>query len=33
LGVATGFDHYLLDRAVFRFSDPRVRAAASGLLS
>jgi hypothetical protein len=32
LGFATGFTHYLLDRAVYRFSDPRVRAAASGLL-
>ena len=33
VGFATGFVHYLLDRAVFRMSDPRVRAAASGLLS
>jgi len=32
LGFATGFVHYLLDRNVFRMSDPRVRAAASGLL-
>jgi hypothetical protein len=32
LGFATGFTHYLLDRSVFRFSDPRVRAAARGLL-
>jgi hypothetical protein len=29
---ATGFVHYLLDRNVFRMSDPRVRAAARGLL-
>jgi hypothetical protein len=32
LGFATGFVHYLLDRAVYRLSDPRVRAAARGLL-
>jgi hypothetical protein len=32
LGFATGFIHYLLDRAVFRFSSPEVRQAASGLL-
>jgi len=32
LGFATGFVHYLLDRGVYRFSDPRVRAAARGLL-
>ena len=32
LGFATGFVHYLLDRGVYRMSDPRVRAAASGLL-
>jgi hypothetical protein len=32
LGFATGFVHYLLDRSVFRMSDPRVRAAARGLL-
>src|SRR6266436_203536 len=31
LGFATGFIHYLLDRSVYRMSDPRVRAAASGL--
>jgi hypothetical protein len=31
-GFATGFVHYLLDRNVFRMSDPRVRAAARGLL-
>jgi hypothetical protein len=30
---ATGFVHYLLDRNVFRMSDPRVRAAARGLLA
>jgi hypothetical protein len=33
LGFATGFVHYLLDRSVYRLSDPRVRAAARGLLS
>jgi len=33
LGFATGFTHYLLDRSVFRMSDPEVRAAASGLLA
>src|SRR5437899_1115631 len=32
LGFATGFIHYLLDRSVFRMSDPQVRAAARGLL-
>jgi len=32
LAFATGFVHYLLDRNVFRMSDPRVRAAARGLL-
>ena len=32
LGFATGFIHYLLDRSVYRRSDPRVRAAASGLI-
>ena len=32
LGFATGFVHYLLDRGVYRLSDPQVRAAASGLL-
>jgi len=32
LGFATGFIHYLLDRSVYRFSNPEVRAAASGLL-
>jgi TonB family protein len=32
LGFATGFIHYLLDRSVYRMSDPRVRAAASGLI-
>jgi hypothetical protein len=31
-GFATGFMHYLLDRSVYRMSDPRVRAAARGLL-
>jgi TonB family protein len=33
LGFATGFIHYLLDRSVYRMSDPQVRAAASGLVS
>jgi hypothetical protein len=33
LGFATGFTHYLLDRAVYRFSDPLVRTAASALLA
>jgi hypothetical protein len=32
LGFASGFIHYLLDRSVYRFSNPDVRAAASGLL-
>jgi hypothetical protein len=32
LGFATGFIHYLLDRSVYRMSDPQVRAAAAGLL-
>jgi hypothetical protein len=32
LGFATGFIHYLLDRSVYRMSDPQVRAAACGLL-
>src|SRR6478752_8536405 len=32
LGFATGFIHYLLDRSVYRMSDPQVRAAASGLI-
>ena len=33
LGFATGFVHYLLDRAAFRFSSPEVRQAARGLLT
>jgi TonB family protein len=32
LGFATGFIHYLVDRSVYRMSDPQVRAAASGLV-
>jgi hypothetical protein len=32
LGFATGFIHYLLDRAAFRFSSPEVRRAARKLL-
>jgi hypothetical protein len=32
LGLATGFVHYLLDRAAFRFSSPAVRRAARALL-
>ena len=31
-GFATGFIHYLLDRNIYRMSDPQVRAAARGLL-
>lgn len=33
LGFTTAFVHYLLDRAVYRLSDPAVRKAASGLLA
>jgi hypothetical protein len=33
LGLSTGFIHYLLDRSVYRLSDPRVRLAARGLLA
>ena len=33
LGFATGFTHYILDRSVFRLSDPGVRTAARGLLA
>ena len=32
LGFASGFIHYLLDRSVYRMSDPQVRMAARGLL-
>jgi hypothetical protein len=32
LGFASGFTHYLLDRAVYRFSDPKVRLAAAALV-
>ena len=32
LGFTSGFLHYWLDRAVYRFSDPQVRGAARGLL-
>lgn len=32
VGLSTAFLHYLLDRAVWRFSDPLVRAAAAPLL-
>ena len=32
LGFASGFIHYLLDRSVYRLSNPDVRAAAGGLL-
>ena len=32
LGFSTGFVHYLLDRGVYRFSNPEVRSAAHGLL-
>ena len=31
-GFASGFVHYLLDRSVYRFSNPQVRAAANSLL-
>jgi hypothetical protein len=31
-GFSTGFLHYLLDRGVYRMSDPLVRSAARGLL-
>jgi hypothetical protein len=31
-GFASGFVHYLLDRSVYRMSDPQVRSAACGLL-
>ena len=33
LGFATAFLHYLLDRGVYRLSDPQVRSAARGLLA
>ena len=33
LGFSTGFLHYLLDRSVYRLSDPQVRSAARGLLA
>ena len=33
LGFATGFNHYLLDRGIYRMSDPAVRGAARGLLT
>ena len=33
LGFASGFVHYLLDRSVFRLSDPETRSAARGLLT
>ena len=32
LGFATGFVHYLLDRSVYRMSDPRIRSAARGII-
>jgi hypothetical protein len=32
LGFATGFTHYLLDRAIYRFSDPDIRRAGGALL-
>ena len=32
IGFATGFIHYLLDRSIYRMSNPDVRAAAAGLL-
>ena len=33
VGFASGFVHYVLDRAAFRFSSPDVRRAAQGLLT
>ena len=33
LGFSTGFIHYLLDRGVYRLSDPQVRSAARALLA
>ena len=33
LGFSTAFLHYLLDRGVYRMSDPQVRSAARGLLA
>jgi hypothetical protein len=33
IGFATGFIHYLLDRSIYRMSDPGVRTAAAGLLN
>jgi len=33
LGFATGFIHYLLDRSVYRMSNPQIRTAARGLLA
>lgn len=33
LGFTSGFVHYLMDRNVYRLSEPRVRAAARGLLA
>ena len=33
LGFSTAFLHYLLDRGVYRLSDPQVRSAARGLLA
>jgi hypothetical protein len=33
LGFASGFVHYLLDRGVYRMSDPGVRSAARGLVT
>ena len=33
LGFSTAFIHYLLDRGVYRMSDPQVRSAARGLLA
>ena len=33
IGFATGFIHYLLDRSIYRMSDPQVRTAARGLLA
>ena len=32
LGLSTAFLHYLMDRAIWRFSDPQVRKSAAALL-
>jgi hypothetical protein len=32
IGLASGFMHYFMDRAVYRFSDPETRKSAQQLL-